>query len=101
VVESLAELASAESIGVFVVGLPRNLRGHEASPARRARKFAERLARRTGCRVELFDERFTTQEASRRLAEQGLDARRQRARIDSAAAAVLLQTWLDAGSGAR
>jgi RNase H-fold protein (predicted Holliday junction resolvase) len=45
--------------------------------------------------VELVDERLTTVEAGRRLREQGLSAREARARIDSASAAVLLQSWLD------
>jgi putative Holliday junction resolvase len=46
--------------------------------------------------VELVDERLTTIEAAGRLREQGLDSRAARSRVDSAAAAVLLQSWLDA-----
>jgi putative Holliday junction resolvase len=44
----------------------------------------------------LLDERLTTVEARARLREQGLSDREARQRIDSAAAAVLLQSWLDA-----
>ncbi|HYO93778.1 MAG TPA: Holliday junction resolvase RuvX [Polyangiaceae bacterium] len=95
VVHQLADLAQAEGIGVFVVGLPRELDGREGVSARRARKFASRLAERTSARVVLLDERLTTREASGRLRAQGLDSRAQRERIDSAAAAVLLQSWLD------
>jgi putative Holliday junction resolvase len=46
--------------------------------------------------VEVHDERLTTVTAHRLLADQGLDARRRRSVVDGAAAAVLLQTWLDA-----
>jgi putative Holliday junction resolvase len=92
----LRELAQSEQIGVFVIGLPRHLDGRGGIAARRARRFAEELSRATGLPVELQDERLTTVEASGRLREQGLDTRAARERIDSAAAAVLLQSWLDA-----
>lgn len=95
VVHQLADLAHAEGIGVFVVGLPRELDGREGVSARRARKFASKLAERTSAQVVLLDERLTTREASGRLRAQGLDSRAQRERIDSASAAVLLQSWLD------
>jgi len=96
VVESLIRLADEEQIDVFVVGLPRRLNGEEGPPARRARRFAERLRARSGRRVELVDEWLTTREAQARLRAQGLGERESRSRIDSAAAAVLLQSWLDA-----
>jgi len=91
----LRELAEAEQIGLFVVGLPRNLDGREGIAARRARRFAADLAHATGLPVELQDERLTSVEAAGRLREQGLDSRAARQRVDSAAAAVLLQSWLD------
>jgi putative Holliday junction resolvase len=97
-VEALNELAVAEGIDIFVVGLPRRLDGKEGREARAARLIAARLAERTRCRVELVDERFSTHEAERRLTEQGLAGRERRARIDSASAAVLLQSWLDSRS---
>ena len=96
VVEALAEVADAEGIEVFLVGLPATLSGREGPPARRARRFADRLRERTGRTVELVDERLSTREARSRLAEQGIKERAARERIDSAAAAVLLQSWLDA-----
>ena len=96
VVESLIRLADEEQIDVFVVGLPRRLNGEEGPPVRRARRFAERLRARSGRRVELVDEWLTTREAQARLRAQGLGERESRSRIDSAAAAVLLQSWLDA-----
>jgi putative Holliday junction resolvase len=97
--DSLAQLARDEGIDVFVVGLPRSLDGRERKSALRVRKFAERLTAETGVRVEFVDERLSTVEAQGRLRAQGLDARKQRSRIDSAAAAILLQSWLDARRG--
>ncbi len=95
-VEALAALAQQEQIEVFVVGLPRSLSGVEGLPARRARRFAERLRQRTGVPVELVDEWLTTREAGDRLRAAGLREHEFRDRIDSAAAAILLQSWLDA-----
>lgn len=95
-VDALARFAETEQVSIFLVGLPVTLRGTEGPPAARARRFADRLARRTGRAVELVDERLSTLQAQRRLSEQGLSHRESRSRIDSAAAAVLLQAWLDA-----
>jgi len=97
--ESLARLADQEGISHFLVGLPRTLRGTEGIAAERARRFAGELEVKTGRSVELVDERLTTTEARARLRDQGLDERKIRTRVDSAAAAVLLQAWLDARPG--
>lgn len=95
VVFELARLAETEGITVFVVGLPRQLNGKEGVAAQRARRFAEVLGARTAARVELIDEWLSTREAHARLRERGATTREARERVDSAAAAVLLQSWLD------
>jgi putative holliday junction resolvase len=95
VLEALADLAAREGITLFLVGLPKKLDGVEGPAARRARRFAERLRERTRLPVELIDERLSTRHARARLREGGLSDRQARERIDSAAAAVLLQGWLD------
>ncbi|HEX6765057.1 MAG TPA: Holliday junction resolvase RuvX [Polyangiaceae bacterium] len=95
-VEALAALARDEHIDRFLVGLPRTLKGEEGPSARRARRFAEALAKKTGFPVELVDEWLSTREAKTRLREAGRDEREQRELVDSASAAVVLQAWLDA-----
>ncbi len=97
----LTDLAREEGIGVFVVGLPRRLDGREGPSARKARDFAARLKKAAGVRVVLVDEWLTTREAKGRLRDQGLSERDQRSRVDSAAAAVLLQSFLDRERGPR
>jgi putative holliday junction resolvase len=94
-VDALSNLVMSECIDVFVVGLPLALDGHEGIAARRARSFAERLRLRTGVRVILMDERLTTKQASQQLRAVGRSCKRQREVIDSVAAVVLLQTYLD------
>jgi putative Holliday junction resolvase len=81
----------------LVVGLPLALDGAEQPASRRARRFAERLHARYGLPVALVDERHSSQEAARRFAgarAAGLKRRRDAARIDAEAAAVILERWL-------
>jgi putative Holliday junction resolvase len=77
------------------VGLPLDRQGEEGREAGRARKFAQALADAAGREVELVDERLSTVEATRRLREGGVSAKKGRQLVDGVAAAVLLQAWLD------
>lgn len=92
---TLGELARSELWKLVVVGLPRNLDGSEGVAARRARRFAELVGKATGLDVVLLDERLSTREAQARLTAQGLDGKQSKSKVDSASAAILLQTWLD------
>lgn len=93
--EQLFQLCRRDDVTAVVVGLPLELDGGEGRSARLARQIGDALAARTGLPVHYQDERYSTVEASRRLTEQGLSARQQRTVIDQAAAAVILQDWLD------
>jgi putative Holliday junction resolvase len=95
IIAELVRLAAAEGIDRFLVGLPLDRQGEEGREAGRARKFAQALADAAGREVELVDERLSTVEASRRLREGGVSAKKGRKLIDGVAAAVLLQAWLD------
>jgi putative holliday junction resolvase len=95
-VRDLRLLATRENVARFVVGLPIDLRGTEGSAAREARVFAQLVADETGLPVELWDERLTTVQAQRGLAEAGLRGPKARAHIDEAAACTILQSWMDA-----
>lgn len=92
----LSALVRSEGIERFIVGLPRHLSGEEGASAVVARKFARAVEKATQIPVELVDERLSTVEAHARLRESGHDARAAKTRVDSAAAALLLQAWLDA-----
>ena len=96
---ALQALQVEEKLEVFVLGLPRELNGREGPAAKRARAFAAKLEQATPAQVELYDEWLSTREAAGRLRAQGLNSKQQRGRIDSAAAAVLLQSWLDRAAG--
>jgi putative Holliday junction resolvase len=92
---ALVALCREEGIARFLVGLPLEMTGAEGPAARRALAFAHELADATGAPVEMVDERLSTVQAGRRLHDAGVGARAQKSRIDGAAAALLLQGWLD------
>ena len=91
----IAEVAAEEEAGLVLVGLPLSLDGSEGPAATAAREEVEALRAVLDVPVDVHDERLTTVTAHRLLAEQGLDSRRRRSVVDGAAAAVLLQAWLD------
>ena len=97
-VDTLCAMVSADGIDLFVVGLPLTLDGHEGTSARNARSFAETLQVRSGVKVILMDERLTTRQAGRQLSSAGRNQKQQRKVIDSVAAVLLLQTYLNSVS---
>ena len=81
----------------LVIGLPLTLDGNEQPASRLARRFADALTRRYGTETALVDDRHSSREAAGRFADaraSGLRRRRDGARIDAEAAAVILERWL-------
>ena len=97
--ELLEHLTRNEVVGV-VVGLPLDESGAEGSAAQAARALAEDIGRRAGAiPVELWDERMTTARVLATVREMGGSTRGRKDDIDSMAAALLLQHYLDAKRG--
>jgi putative Holliday junction resolvase len=96
---ALSALVRAEGIERVVVGLPLDMKGHEGDAAKRVRALADRIERATGVPVELWDERLSTVQAKRALDASAVKGRRQRERIDAAAAVTILQAWMDREQG--
>ncbi|MGD8861685.1 MAG: Holliday junction resolvase RuvX [Myxococcales bacterium] len=94
--DSLARIVRDQQASEVVIGLPLKLDGREGEAARRARRFASGLEGRVDVRVVLWDERMTTLQAERALREGGVRGGRQRQVVDQVAAAVILQSYLDA-----
>ncbi len=94
-IQKIQEIATKEELARFVIGLPLDAGGNQGPAARKAILFAQQVAEATRLPVEMWDERFTTVEASRRLREGGTSARKSRGKIDGAAACIMLQAWLD------
>lgn len=87
-----------DGVETLVVGLPRRLDGTPSEMTASVEAFARGLETRTGLRVVLQDERLTSREAESRLALREKDWRARKARLDAAAAAVILQDYLDASA---
>jgi putative Holliday junction resolvase len=94
--DEAARDASLLEVDRIVVGLPRRLSGEETDQSAEARLFAKAIAELTGLAVHLQDERLTSREAESRLAIRERDWRVRKARLDAAAAAIILQDYLDA-----
>ncbi|MBM6892799.1 Holliday junction resolvase RuvX [Enorma massiliensis] len=80
---------------VLVCGRPETLAGEDGPQALRVIDAAEKIALATGLPLEFIDERLSSREAKRILREQGLSEREMRGKVDSVAASLFLQTWLD------
>jgi putative Holliday junction resolvase len=89
------ELSDADGIQNVVVGLPRRLNGEDTDQTQPARDFAAALQNLSGLPVALQDERLSSREAESRLAIKEKDWRRRKEKLDAAAAAVILQDYLD------
>ena len=91
------ELAREHEVSRIAVGLPLTLSGEIGPQAAKVQAFVRDLASRTALPVITLDERYSTQEAERLLRAGGRRARsRNKGAVDSAAAAVILQAYLDA-----
>src|SRR5437773_6416238 len=97
VANEIARLATEEDgIEAIVVGLPRRLDGSPNELTQPVQAFADALRERTALPVALQDERLSSREAESRLAIREKDWRVRKQRLDAAAAAVILQDYLDA-----
>lgn len=96
VADEIGRLAKEEDgVASIVVGLPRRLDGTPTDMTPRVERFARQLEARTALPVALQDERLSSREAESRLALREKDWRVRKQRLDAAAAAVILQDYLD------
>jgi len=95
----LGQLIAERTIQGVVIGLPLNMDGSEGPRAQSSRAYARNLAA-LGLPILLWDERWSTAGAERGLIEQDMSRAKRAGRIDSAAAAIILQAAIDALAGA-
>jgi len=96
---ALLDIVRANDVAVVVVGHPLLMSGVAGERAQDAEAFVERLRSEVACPVVLWDERLTSVQANRALLEGNVSRRNRRDVVDAAAAAILLQSWLDAQQG--
>lgn len=90
----LARATELEAEG-FVIGLPLDEMGEDTPRAAEARRLGLELGTRTGCPVEMVDERFSTAAALRAIKEMEGSTRGRKGDVDALAATILLRTALE------
>lgn len=91
---AIARVVREQEVETVVVGIPYRTDGSSGPEAERAQAAAARLRDALQVPVETVDERFSSAEARRVLAEGEVSSRRQRGKVDPLAASLFLQTWL-------
>lgn len=79
----------------IVLGLPKNMNATEGPRVELTREFQDKLERRTGLPVILWDERLTTVAAHRAMIEAGMRREKRSEQVDKVAAVLILQGYLD------
>jgi putative Holliday junction resolvase len=92
----LERLAMENKITDFVLGMPVHPNDHPDSKQKTVENFAEELRERfPQIELHLQDESYSTQEATAKVGAKGAQCKKNKGRIDKAAAAVILQRFLD------
>ena len=94
--QTIADLADEEAVGSVVLGLPKRLDGSPNLQTPRVEKMVAMLVAELTIPVVTQDERLSSHEAEERLKLGEKDWRRRKEKLDAAAAAVILQDYLDA-----
>lgn len=94
-IAALAALVDELGAETIVVGLPLHLDGRAGEQAESVQRFVERLRAHVSVPIVFWDERLSTRGAQALLIEAGMGAAQRAARIDAAAAAVILQSYLE------
>jgi putative Holliday junction resolvase len=98
-VERILALAAEHGAGLIVVGCPLDSEGRLGPQALRVQRLAEAMRAAASVPVELHDESFSSQEAESALRAAGKKRRARRGQAHAAAAATILQSYLDAHPG--
>lgn len=92
----LKQLLQEREISLILIGLPRNMDGSHGPAVQKVESFVHLLKETICLPIRTWDERLTTLHAHKLLAQTGQRERQRRSKVDSSAAAVLLQSYLDA-----
>ena len=95
VASKLKEMVENHGIETVVVGLPRNMDGTFGPSAENVRAFVAQIQSKISAKIITQDERLTTSQASRDLAQMGLSQKELRRKVDSSSATLILQQFLD------
>lgn len=91
----IEELIIEYEVEEIVLGLPKNMNATEGIRVELTNEFKEKLERRTGLPVAMWDERLTTVAADKIMMEAGVRRENRREYVDKIAATLILQGYLD------
>jgi putative Holliday junction resolvase len=91
----MAELAEKLDADTFVIGLPKKMDGTDGQSVEMVKTFAEELQKHTNAQIVFMDERLSTVSAERILIESNVRREKRKGIIDSIAATIILQNYLD------
>jgi putative Holliday junction resolvase len=94
-VEAICRLAREHEVVTVVAGMPYSLDGTIGHQAKQVQDFVQTLSQCVGVPVETWDERLSTVVAQQKMTEAGVGDEERRGKVDAAAAAVILQGYLD------
>ena len=97
----LNEILAGKPCEIILVGLPRNMDGTYGPAAEKVREFVSRLKIAVPIPIRTWDERLTSAQANRVLLQGKVRRADRKQKVDAMAAAILLQSYLDAGEGER
>lgn len=93
----IEELITEYGVDEIVLGLPKNMNDTEGDRARLSLEFKDKLERRTGLPVHMWDERLTTVEADNIMIEAGIRRENRKEYVDMIAAQLILEGYLEYG----
>jgi len=95
----IEELIAEYGVEKIVLGLPKNMNNSEGARVVSTMEFKEKLERRTGLLVDLYDERLTTVIADKTMMESGVRRENRKEFVDKIAATIILQDYLSQKAG--
>lgn len=94
-IEYLASIAKQKNVDEIICGLPMNMQGEEQEIAKKTREFMSDLQAKLNIDVQFVDERLSSVLAEEMLKETERDWKKRKAKLDSVAASIILQDYLD------
>ena len=98
-IEELAAIMEKEPVEKIILGYPKNMNGSVGPRALETEEFKRKLEERFNIKVELQDERLSTKEAEGYMIKADISRKKRKKKIDSLAANIILQTYLDKEKG--
>jgi putative holliday junction resolvase len=95
--ERIQQIIREKEVSLVVVGMPRNMDGSYGPAAQKVREFVAVLEGEIAVPIRTMDERLSSVQANRFLIQADVKRSKRREKVDQTAAAILLQSFLDAG----